>query len=360
MHHPAFSFIAPEPLRHTGGGRLAGWEIPIKDSTDVAGFPTTDGNPLRSRIATENDPVVGMLLDAGAAIPGKTLTSELGATCYAEREGVPVLESPAYPGCTPGGSSAGAGVAVGLGLVRAAHGTDAGGSIRVPAAACEVVGFKGRSQNIAAHGFLTRTVADQFTILGWQRPAYRRLRIGVLTEALFVDAAVDGRRGGIVDKLAGSLDHDVVELHPYPEARETFEHFSARIKHAFAKVDPLDSAYLAWLKAEGQQVTAEEVAAARAHCATLPALLAARWGVDVLLSPTLASDPPPLGYFSSMRPEESFYQQTVWSPWCSLFNVTGAPAIALGPVHLGALAVGGAELLALAAEVETILGGVQR
>lgn len=360
MHHPAFTFVAPEPLRSSGDGRLAGWEIPIKDSTDVAGFPTTDGNPLRSRIATENDPIAGMLLDAGAAISAKTLTSELGATCYAERKGVPVLESPAYPGCTPGGSSTGAGVAVGLGQARAAHGTDAGGSIRVPAAACEVVGFKGRSHSVAAHGFLTRTVADQFTILGWQRPAYRRLRIGVLTEALFVEAEVDGRRGEIVDKLASSLDHDVVELHPYPEARETFEHFSARIKRAFAKTDPLDNAYLAWLKAEGVRVTAEELAAAQEHCESLPALLAHRWGVDVLLSPTLACDPPKLGYFSSLSPEESFYQQTVWSPWCSLFNVTGAPAIALGPVHLGALTVNGAELLALAAEVEAILGGAER
>ncbi|GAA1182300.1 Enantioselective amidase [Corynebacterium glaucum] len=360
MHHPAFSFVAREPLRTSNSGRLAGWEIPVKDSTDVAGMPTTDGNPQRSRLAVESDPIVHMLLDAGAAIPAKTLTSELGATCYAERDGVPVLESPAYPGCTPGGSSTGAGVAVGLGLARAAHGTDAGGSIRVPAAACEVVGFKGRGRSIAAHGFLTRTVADQFTILGWPRPPHRRLRIGVLTEALFVDAAVDGCRGGTVDKLASSLQHDVVELHPYPEARETFGHFSTRIKRAFAKIDPLDNAYLAWLKAQGQRITADELDAAQAHCEALPGLLARHWGVDVLLSPTLAFDPPKLGYFSSLSPDESFYQQTVWSPWCSLFNVTGTPAVALGPVHLGALTINGAELLALAAEVEAILPGAER
>ena len=118
----------------------------------------------RARIATTDDPIARMLLNAGAEIPAKTLTSELGATCYAERDGVPVLESPAYPGCTPGGSSTGAGVAVAHSLVRSAHGTDAGGSVRVPAGACAVVGFKAASHQLAAHGFLTTGVADLFTI----------------------------------------------------------------------------------------------------------------------------------------------------------------------------------------------------
>lgn len=357
MQHPAFSFTAPAPLVGERGGRLEGWQIPIKDSTDVAGFPVTDGNPARTRIAQRNDPIVDALLHASAQIPGTTLTAELGATCYAERPDVPVLESPAYPGCTPGGSSTGAGVAVGAGLVRAAHGTDAGGSIRVPAAACEVVGFKAQSGNTAAHGFLTRNVADQFTIFGWRRPPRRRLRIGVLLEGLLVPSEVSGGRGAGVDKLATLLGrhHDVVELQPYPEASETFAHFTRRITRAFAGVDPLDNGYIAWLRDEGRRVSGQQLRDARAHIDALPALLAERWGVDVLLSPTLAFDPPALGYFPSLSPEESFYEQTVWSPWCSLFNMSGAPAIALGPIHLGALTVGGPELLALAQEAEAAL-----
>lgn len=357
MHHPAFSFVASDPRRGATDGRLRGWSIPIKDTIDVKGMPTTNGNPARARIATADDPIVRMLLGAGAEIPAKTLTSELGATCYAERDGVPVLESPAYPGCTPGGSSTGAGVAVGHRLVRAAHGTDAGGSIRVPAGACEVVGFKAASRELTGQGFLTTRVADLFTITGWQRPPHRRLRIGVLTAGLFVDSRVQGWRAGVVDTLATGLAraHDVVELEPYPQAHATFEHFSARIKRAFADVDPLDNAYLQWCAQEGLRVTAAQLASAHDHFRCLPDILACAWGVDVLLTPTLAFDPPPLGYFPSLSPEESFYQQTVWSPWCSLFNASGYAAVAIGPVHLGALTLGGAELLVLAEEAEKLL-----
>lgn len=357
MHHQAFSYVAPQPRLGARGARLNGWSIPVKDSTDVAGFPTTDGNPARSRIAREDDPVVRLLLRAGASIPSKTLTSELGATCYAERPGVPAIESPAYPGRTPGGSSAGAGVAVGLGLARAAHGTDAGGSIRVPAAACEVVGFKASGAGGPAHGFLTRNVADQFAILGWHRPERRRLRIGVLTRGLLVESEADGRRGGVVEKLASSLgrNHDVVSLDPYPESAETFAHFTHRINYAFANVDPLDNDYLAWCKERGTHVTVAQLQAAAQHASELPDLLQRRWGVDLVLTPTLAFDPPEVGYFSSLRPEESFYQQTVWSPWCSLFNMTRAPAIAIGPAHLGALTLTGPELLTIAEEAEACL-----
>ncbi len=353
MLHPAFTQVVDPPLS-TGRGRLTGWSVPIKDGTDIAGVPTSHGNPARGTMATETDPFVEMLLRAGAAVPAKTLTSELGATCYAERPDVPVLESPAYPGCTPGGSSTGAAVVVADGTARAAHGTDAGGSIRVPAAACEVVGFKLGGTGLAAHGFLTRTVADQFTLLGWEHFAYRRLRVGVLTHGLFTDTELQDSRGAAVEAAARALGryHDVVELAPYPGARETYAHFTTAITHAFRKVDPMDSEYIGWLVEEAHRLDLAQLDAARAHQEALPAMLTQAWGVDVLLTPTLAYDPPKLGYFPSLSPAESFEAQTHWSPWCSLFNVTHAPAIALGPVHLGAITVTGAELLGLAEIVE--------
>lgn len=351
MHHPAFSFVADQPIRGASDRRLSGWRIPVKDSTDIAGWPTTHGSPLRAHTARRTDPIVQMLIDAGATVPAKTLTSELGATCYAERPDVPVLESPAFPGCTPGGSSTGAGVAVDLGLVRAAHGTDAGGSVRVPAAACGVVGLKLGGESLAAHGFLARSVEDLFTLTGWQRPAMdaapRRLRIGVLTEGLFADPQVQGTRGTAVEEAAALLGrhHDVVALRPYSGAKETYEHFSTAIKLAFLDADPLDSAYIGWLHEEAQRITPAQRAAAAAHRASLAARVAGAWGVDILCSPTLAFDPPRLGYFPALAPEESFHAQTEWSPWCSLFNMLQLPAVALGPVHLGALTVDGAELL---------------
>lgn len=359
MHHPAFSFVAPAPRQdaEAAGGRLAGWSIPVKDSTDVASFPTTEGNPARSHIATRDDAVVTALLRAGAQIPGKTLTSELGATCYAERPGVPIIESPAFPGCTPGGSSAGAGVAVGLGLARAAHGTDAGGSIRVPAAACGVVGFKPASETLAAHGFLTRSVADQVRVLGWDLPPRRRLRIGVLVDGLFTPTDLSESRGAAVERAATLLakHHAVVPLAPYPESAETFAHFTTLITHSFAQVDPLDNAYIAWLNARGRAIGDRQMAAAVDHRRQLRGLLLTRWDVDAVLCPTIAFDPPKLGYFPALDPAESFYQQTVWSPWCSVFNMAGTAAIALSGIHMGAVGATGPELLVLAAELERAL-----
>ncbi|MEH0146369.1 amidase [Corynebacterium sp. Q4381] len=355
MHHPAFSFFADEPLRGAPGGRLDGWWIPVKDSTNVRGWPTTDGSPHRARTARTTDPIAQKLLAAGATIPAKTLTSELGATCYAERPDVPVLESPAYPGRTPGGSSTGAGVAVSLGLCRAAHGTDAGGSIRVPAAACEVIGFKFGGASLAADGFLARSTAELRTVLGWppQLEVPRRLRIGLLTDGLFTPTTLQPERGDAVTACASTLAkrHDVVDISRYPQACATYEHFTSLITSSFRKLDPLDSEYIAWMKETGSGVTAAQLADAVAHRAELPGILAAAWDVDVVLSPTLAYDPPAIGYFPSLPPEESFHAQTEWSPWCSLFNMLQAPALALGPVHLGAVTATGRELLALADEL---------
>lgn len=353
MLHPAFTSLPPRETRpHPRTGSLAGWAIPVKDGTDIAGVETTHGNPQRAYVATTTDPFVLDLLARGAEIPAKTLTSELGATCYAERPGVPVLESPAYPGCTPGGSSTGAAVVVADGTVRAAHGTDAGGSIRVPAAACEVVGFKPASQGLSANGFLTRTVTDQYTLCGWSRPKRRPVRIGVLTEGIFADPDVDDRRGALVEKLAGALDFDVVALKPYRESRETYAHFSTTITASFRNTDPLDSDYITWLVEQSHRLTRAHIEAAAAHRRALPAMLAAQWDVDAVLSPTLATDPPRIGYFPALHPEESFHAQTAWSPWCSLFNMIGTPAIAIGGVHLGSLTLTGPELLAVAEVVE--------
>ncbi|WP_254868252.1 amidase [Corynebacterium sp. Marseille-P4321] len=353
MLHPAFTHVIDPPL--TGPtGRLSGWSIPVKDGTDIAGVPTTHGNPARAYVAEKTDPFVQLLLELGATVPAKTLTSELGATCYAEREGVPVLESPAHPGCTPGGSSAGAAVVVADGTVRAAHGTDAGGSIRVPAAACEVVGLKLGSSRLAAHGFLTRSVADQRELLGLPSRGMRRLKIGVLTEGLFARPDLQDSRGAAVERAAAKLSqhHEVVQVRPYPGSLETYAHFTTAITHAFRNVDPRDSAYIAWLVERALQVTPAQVEAARSHARELPGLLARPWGVDVLLSPTLAYDPPALGHFPAMAPEDSFHAQTDWSPWCSLFNVLRTPAIALGPVHLGAVTVSVEELVGVAELVD--------
>lgn len=351
----ALVYSPPTPLR-TGRGRLSSWQIPIKDGTDVAGMPTSNGNPARQVVAEMHSPIVAALLESGASIPGKSLTAELGATCYAEETHSPVLESPIFPGCTPGGSSAGAGVLVGSGLYRAAHGTDAGGSLRVPAAACGAVGYKPGTRAPVTNGFITCSVSDQFELYGHRPTPVRKLRIGVLIDGLFANTTVSSSRGDALDAAAHELGkhHEVVPLHPYADAQVTFEHFKHRITHSFCNVEPLENAYLAWMREQGNTVSPESLHAAQEHFRQLLGHVQHEWGVDVVLTPTIAFDPPPIGYFSSLTPEESFYQQTVWTPWCTLFNVMGSPAVAVGALHLGSVTVGGSALLSVARTIERL------
>ncbi|WP_083584067.1 amidase [Corynebacterium sp. NML130628] len=349
----ALVYSPPTPLR-TGQGRLSSWQIPIKDGTDVAGMPTSHGNPARKVVAEKHSPIVAALLESGASIPGKSLTAELGATCYAEEAHSPTLQSPIFPGCTPGGSSAGAGVLVGSGLYRAAHGTDAGGSLRVPAAACGVVGYKPGTHAPVAQGFITRSVIDQFELYGHHPTPVRKLRIGVLIDGLFANTTVSSGRGDALDAAAHELGkhHEVVLLRPYADAQVTFEHFKHRITHSFCKVEPLENPYLAWMREQGRTVSPAALHNAHEHFRHLLGHVQHEWDVDIVLTPTIAFDPPSIGYFSSLTPEESFYRQTVWTPWCTLFNVMGSPAVAVGALHLGSVTVGGRALLSVARTVE--------
>ena len=358
--HPAFSYLASSPLHQRTGGRLDGWAIPVKDTAAVAGWPTSWGSPLRSEIATQTHPFVKWLLSEGARIEGKTLTSELGATIYAEREDVPLLSSPAYPGRTPGGSSTGAAVVVAEGLYRAAHGSDAGGSLRVPAAACEVVGFKpaGRPRSGSVDGFITASVADQVELWDYRPVDLPKMTIGVLTDPLFTPrASVDADRIRVVGRVAELLSSisDVREIAPYAAATETYRHFSAQIKYSFIDARPLDSPYIQWLRDEGRSLSQTDLAAAQRHIAALPEFLREEWDVDAVITPMIATDPPPLGFFPSLSPADSFEAQTEWSPWGSLFNLTGAPAVAVGPVQIGGITVDDAIVLELARIIEPVV-----
>lgn len=357
--HPAYSYLASSPLPRERGGRLDGWVIPVKDTADVAGWPTSSGSPLRQRTAHETSPFVEALLRRGAVVDRKTVSSELGATVYAERDDVPVLQSPAYPGCTPGGSSTGAAVVVAEGLHRAAHGSDAGGSLRVPAAACEVVGFKpaGLPASGSVDGFITSTVADQVELWGLGTRPLDNVTVGVLTRPLFTPhAAVASDRIAVVERAAAALSSvcSVRELEPYSRAPETYRHFTTRITQSFIGVDPLDSGYIAWLRAQGRDVLTSEITEARRHFAALPELLRSEWGVDAVVTPMIAADPPPLGFFSSLAPADSFEAQTEWTPWGSLFNLTGSPAIAVGPLQVGGITADNATVLGLAKVLEPV------
>lgn len=124
-------------------GPLAGLPVSVKDLLAVAGLRQTSGSRLfRDHVATVDAPVVERLRRAGACITGKSTTSELGSKAVGDSPLTGFTRNPWNPQTTAGGSSAGAAAGVAAGLVPVAVGTDGGGSIRIPAAFCGLVGFK--------------------------------------------------------------------------------------------------------------------------------------------------------------------------------------------------------------------------
>jgi aspartyl-tRNA(Asn)/glutamyl-tRNA(Gln) amidotransferase subunit A len=125
-------------------GLLAGVPLLVKDLEDAAGMPTTHGSvPYKDNIADHDSIHVSRLRAAGAVIVGKSAASEFGFVAYTATKLHGVTHNPWNLERTPAGSSGGSAAAVAGGLVPAATGSDGGGSIRLPAAFCGLVGMKG-------------------------------------------------------------------------------------------------------------------------------------------------------------------------------------------------------------------------
>ncbi len=152
---------------------MLGVPIAIKDLTDVAGVRCTLGSAaFADRVATVDAHVVTLLRRAGTVILGKTNAAEFGAPAIPRPDVAPPARTPYDLSKSAGGSSGGAGAAVAAGLAPFAQGNDGGGSVRIPASVCGLVGLKvsrGRVSNgpvsgdisgLAWHGPLTRTVRD--------------------------------------------------------------------------------------------------------------------------------------------------------------------------------------------------------
>lgn len=124
-------------------GALHGVPLALKDNLDTAGIPTTAGTPgLRDNRPTHNAPVVQRLLDAGAIVFGKASLHELAYGITNHNAAFGAVRNPYDPTRIPGGSSGGVGAAVGARMVAGGIGTDTGGSVRIPAALCGIVGFR--------------------------------------------------------------------------------------------------------------------------------------------------------------------------------------------------------------------------
>lgn len=139
-------FIGPmrsPPAEAASSGPLAGWTLAVKDNIDVAGFGTTAGSPMLDPAPAQlSAPAAQRLLTAGAQIIAKANMHELAFGVTSRNAAFGFVRNPLDLTRSAGGSSGGCAAAVAGGLVRAALGTDTGGSLRVPAAFCGVVGFR--------------------------------------------------------------------------------------------------------------------------------------------------------------------------------------------------------------------------
>ncbi len=164
------AFVPGERFRIEGKpeGPLAGLTFAVKDLFDVAGHVTGGGNPDWPRgrsIPTRHAWAVQRLLDAGAALIGKTITDEVSLGILGENPFDGTARNPRAPGRVPGGSSAGSAVAVAAGLCDTALGTDTGGSVRVPSSFCGLYGIRPTHGRLDLAGMMSQAPSSDTT--GW-------------------------------------------------------------------------------------------------------------------------------------------------------------------------------------------------
>ncbi len=377
-------------------GPFRGVPILLKDLLATsAGDPYHGGMRLLQELgwtSQRDSHLVARLRAAGFVIAGRTNVPELGLLPATEPLSHGPTRNPWNPGHSTGGSSGGSAAAVAAGLVPLAHGGDGGGSIRIPASECGLVGLKpsrGRTSLGPAAGelwgglvvehVLTRSVRDSAAVLDavagpmpgdpyFAPPPARpfraevgadpgRLRIGLLARApdpqvtTHPDCVAAAREAG---HLLESLGHAVEESHPEAlfdpalaasNAAITLASVAAEIaewsRAVGREVGPGDVEPMTWALVEaGRAISGPRYIEAVAGLHATTRRVAAWWaegGFDLLLTPTLAEPPPPLGRLRS-TPEEPLgpgLRSLPFATFTMRFNGTGQPAISL-PLHWNA------------------------
>ena len=376
----------------------------VKDLTETAGVRTTFSSRAFADYVPEADAaVVRRMKDAGFVVLGKSNTPEFGITAVTESELNGACRNPWDTGRTPGGSSGGAAAAVAAGVLALAHGSDGGGSIRIPAACCGLFGLKpsrGRvspapfvsgSLELSQNGPLSVTVRDAAAFLDvlagyeWgdahvlptlERPFADevgrdpgRLRIA-FTDAPPMPYPVDPAAVTVARAAAealAALGHDVVEETP-PWRDENLLRSFAVLWQTAPALFPVSERSLLMPLSRALAESADRASSVALAEATVALQRAARrvvafWrDVDVVLTPALAKLPVPIGWvFEPDDPWEQFRRGGQFTPFTPLVNVTGQPAACVPfdvvdglPVGIQLIGppVGEALLVRLAAQIE--------
>jgi amidase len=395
---------------------FAGVPIAIKNNRAVRGLRLTQGAALmRDFIAPYDHSVVTRLRRAGFVIVGTTKLPEFGILPVTE----PALHGPARNPWdlerTAGGSSGGSAAALAAGMVPIAHGNDGGGSLRIPAACCGLVGLKAQRNRVSTapelgasaltvDGVLTRTVAETAALLdllaGYEsgdaalapppaepfalsaaRPP-ARLRIAFTTLPPLPDATVDPLCVEATTRAATlleSLGHEVEEVTPPWQSEDLQEMFGdyfavhvavgvyfAALAGASGEPHAPDMEPLSWaLWTRCQRISSVAFQVLQTQIqARMRAVVSYLEQYDVLLTPALAERPLPLGTIDSAAadPLAAFTRSGYFTPFTPVFNASGQPAIALPlfqgedglplGVQIAGRPAGEGTLLALAAQLE--------
>lgn len=381
-------------------GALSGVSVSIKDLVPMAGYPFTRGSrAFRDDVADTDAFAVARLKEAGCVILGKTTTAELGGRPVTDHGLHGAARNPWNIEHTAGGSSGGAAAAVAAGLCALSHGSDGGGSVRIPAACCGVVGLKPSRGRISlgplsgagwggllTDGVLARTVADAAAGLDamaghlpgdpyWAAPAAQlfleaarrvpgRLRIAFSSDA---DVAVDpeiASRVRDVAVLCEQLGHEVEECCPQTQALRELQvvvfaaHMAAQPVSDRSLLDPANA-----IAAEfGDGISASDYVRAIDGLHAESRGVIAFWDeYDILITPTFPQTAPRIGEMGA-DPATAGQEHLDWLSFTYPANCTGQPAVSLPlATHSNGLPIGiqlvgppqgEAVILALSAQLE--------
>jgi aspartyl-tRNA(Asn)/glutamyl-tRNA(Gln) amidotransferase subunit A len=337
-------------------GPLHGIPIALKDLIDVAGSVTTSGSAVPARVAPEDAPVVRRLRDAGAVIIGKTNLHEFAFGTTSEESAYGPVRNPHDQTRSAGGSSGGSAAALVAGMCLGALGTDTGGSVRIPSAACGTVGLKPSLGEISTDGVvplsttldhvgpMARSVADvavMFAAMA-ESPAAaaagRGLRFGV-PQRYFCDRVDADVRRALERACAGLRaaghtvsDVDIAQAEITPDVYLHIVLPEASWYHG-PLLDSHASRYSPGVRVRlemGRYILAEDYVRAM-HLRTRLTVEVDRAlsGLDALLLPAQPTAAPPLGATTVEIGDAHEPVRAAMLRLTQLFNVTGHPALAL-------------------------------
>lgn len=358
-------------------GVFAGVPTIVKDNVDVAGLPTGQGSAAFTPApARRNSAFVDQFLSTGAVSIGKSRLPEFGFSASTEYEHADPVRNPWNPEYSSGASSGGSAALVAAGALPFAHANDGGGSIRIPAAACGLVGLKptrGRTVpdatdktmpiRIVSQGVVSRSVRDSARFYAaaekYRRnpklppirlvegPGSARLRVGVIVDSVTGVPTDDETRKSVqaTADLLDSLGHHVEET-ALPVGTEFMHDF--RLYWGFLSFAVLTGGKRmfgpTFDAARTDNLSRGLDALYRGHMVETPRLLyrlqrSARLysrmfhTYDVILSPVLSHTTPKIGYLSPAQDFDTLLDRLVtYAAFTPLNNASGGPAISL-PLH---------------------------